>query len=79
MYAIRSYYDFGGVDEAAVVDLRRHLGKLRDADDEGERCVLDERHELVDERRDHVPQSLRQDDVTHGLLVAETRGSYNFV
>src|SRR5713226_7475024 len=60
--------------DLAVIDHLGGLGQIHEADDGGERGVLEEHDELGDEGRDHVLQRLRQHHLTHGLRAAEPHG-----
>jgi hypothetical protein len=49
-----------------------------DGDDREQRRILDQRNELADQRRQHLPERLRDDDVPIGLRAGEADGARRF-
>ncbi len=65
--------DFKRIDHCPVVDGISCTGQVHDADDVHQSRVLEGRDEHADKGREHLFEGLRQDDLSHGLKIAETR------
>ena len=62
------------VEGLGALDLRL-AQRLDDAEDRDEADVLEQRHEVVEQRRDHPPDALRQHHVAHGLRRGQAEGA----